>query len=225
MLLLLSGSRSAAAGATPVTAILLVARDALADPYFAKSVVLVMNDFGPGPVGIIINRPTSIRVSRLFPRIKRLARAPDTVYFGGPVQIGSLWFLFRARSAPAHAVRVLRGVYLSTNPGLLRRLLERPTPMRGLRVYAGHAGWAPGQLQGEIRMGFWKLKRADPAAIFNGVPDHSRPAPRVPQHGARPAFARRGRAGLLRIAVSSGASPRQRTLPGIVPGSGASAHP
>lgn len=188
--LLLSAPVSVCAHAKPLTAILLVARRRLADPFFAKSVVLVMNDLGPAPVGLIINKPTSIRVASVFPDITRLTQVRDTVYFGGPVETGSVWFLFRARGPVPHAVRVLRGVYLSADPKLLLRLLERQRPLRGLRLYAGHAGWAPGQLQSEITMGYWNLKRADAAAIFNGRSEYPRPAPQGPQRGARPASAR-----------------------------------
>jgi len=53
--------------AKPLTAILLIARGDLPDSNFADSVVLVMNNLGPAPVGIIINRPMPIPVSRLFP--------------------------------------------------------------------------------------------------------------------------------------------------------------
>lgn len=180
-------SSAAAAGAEPLTAIFLVARGRLSDPYFGHSVVLVMNNLGPAPVGIIINRPTSVPVSRLFPDIRRLARVRDTVYFGGPVEIRSVWFLFRARGSFPHAVQVLRGVYLSADPELLLRLLERRSPMRDLRIYAGHAGWAPGQLQSEIARGFWTLRRADASAIFSGKGGYPWPGPRAPKHGMRPA--------------------------------------
>ena len=200
-LLLGSGSSAAAAGAKPLTAIFLVARDGLSDPYFGHSVVLVMNNLGPGPVGIIINRPTSVRVSHLFPDLKRLAHVRDTVYFGGPVGIGSVWFLFRARGSFPHAVEVLHGVYLSADPKLLLRLLERHRPMQGLRIYAGHAGWAPGQLQSEIKRGFWTLRRADASAIFSGKAEYPWPAPRTPHPGTRPASSQH----LTKTAVSRGA--------------------
>ncbi len=183
-LLLLSGSSAVPADVRPLSAIFLVARGELSDPFFAKSIVLVMNDLGPAPIGLIINKPTSIRVSTLFPSIKRLAHARDTVYFGGPVEIGSVWFLFRAQGAFPHAVQVLHGVYLSSDPGLLLRLFDRQKPMQGLRIYAGHAGWAPGQLQNEIRMGFWTAKHAHAQTIFSGGSGYSRPAPRAPKRRA-----------------------------------------
>src|ERR1700688_3527622 len=58
----------------PPTAIFIIARGDLTDSDFTDSVVLVMNNLGPGPVGIILNRPTQIAVSDLFPDLKRLAR-------------------------------------------------------------------------------------------------------------------------------------------------------
>src|ERR1700716_3668016 len=72
----------------PLTAILLIARDGLPDPNFAGSVVLVMNNLGPAPVGIIVNRPMPTPVSRLFPDLKRLAQVHDRLYFGGPIEFG-----------------------------------------------------------------------------------------------------------------------------------------
>src|SRR6267154_6640264 len=93
----------------PLTTILLVARAELPDSNFRDSVVLVMNNIGPAATGIIINRPTRIAVSRLFPDLERLAQLDDKLYFGGPVEIASVSFLFRADTAPEHATQVLDG--------------------------------------------------------------------------------------------------------------------
>jgi putative AlgH/UPF0301 family transcriptional regulator len=60
-----------------LTAILLVAKISTGDPFFSDSMVLVMNNLGPAPVGIIVNRPTAIPVSQLFPDLKRLAPLHD----------------------------------------------------------------------------------------------------------------------------------------------------
>ena len=169
--------------AKPVTAILLAAQSELSDPFFADSVVLVMNNLGPAPIGIIINRPTSVAVSSLFPDLKRLAKLPDKVYFGGPVEVSSVWFLFRAAKPPKEAVQVLDGVCLSANRTLLLQLLGRDQPLDGMRIFAGHSGWAPGQLEGEIRSGAWTLEHAEPDAIFNGQSEHPWPsAPELPKH-------------------------------------------
>jgi len=182
-LVLLSGMSwpTSALDTKPLTAILLTARNELPDSNFADSVVLVMNNLGPAPVGIIINRPTRIAVSELFPDLKRLARLHDKVYFGGPVEFGSVWFLVRAAKPPENAIRALQGIYLSASRELLVRLLGRDKPMDGLRIFVGHSGWAPGQLEGEIARGDWTLQHADSNAIFNRKSEHPWPAPQAPK--------------------------------------------
>ena len=173
----------AKARAGALTAILIVAQDPVADPNFGGSIVVVMNDLGPAPVGLIINRPTPLTVARFFPKVKGLAQVPDRLYFGGPVEFGTLWYLFRAKTAPAHAIEVCDDVYVSGDRKLLLQLLGRPKPMEGLRIFIGHAGWAPGQLQAEIQGGAWSPRRADAESIFNPRPEHPWPSRGRPKRG------------------------------------------
>jgi len=174
---------AAADNAEPLTAILLSARAALSDSNFKDSVVLVMNNVAPAPAGLIINRPTRIRVSELFQDVQRLAPLDDKVYFGGPVEIESVSFLFRADTPPEHAKQLLDGVYLSNDKELLYKLLAREKPMEGLRIFIGSSGWGPGQLQAEIAHGDWSLAPADAHAIFDVKPE--RPWPERPDVGPR----------------------------------------
>ena len=171
--------------AKPVTTVLLVARTELPDSNFKDAVVLVMNNLAPAPAGLIINRPTRIAVSELFPDVKRLAPLDDKVYFGGPVQIETVSFLFRADTPPEHGIPVLDGVYLSTNAELLRKLLAREKPMEGLRIFIGYSGWGPGQLQAEIARGDWTHAPADARAIFDGKSEHPWPERGAPDTGPR----------------------------------------
>jgi putative transcriptional regulator len=176
LLLFATSWPTSADDAKPLTAILLVARAELPDSNFRDSVVLVMNNIGAAPAGVIINRPTEIDVSRLFPDLEHLAQLHDKVYFGGPVEIGSVWFLFRADAPREHAIQALDGVYVSGNRELLRELLGRDKPMDGLRIFIGHSGWGPGQLEAEIARGDWTLAPAGADAIFNGKSEHPWPA-------------------------------------------------
>jgi putative transcriptional regulator len=176
-----------AEGPTAMTAILAVAQGDVTDPDFGDSSVLVMNNLAPAPIGIIINRPTSVTVAQVFPALKSLAKLPDKVYFGGPVESDSVWFLFRASNPPSkQAIQVLDGVCLSANRPLLLKLLKREKPLDGLRIFIGHAGWEPGQLEAEIAAGAWKLEHVDADAVFKDQPEHpwpSNPAtPQLPEH-------------------------------------------
>ena len=173
----------AKAPANTMTAILLVAQGAVSDPNFGGSIVIVMNNLGPAPVGIIINRPMPLPVSRFFPKLKQLAQARDKVYFGGPVEFGDVWFLFRAKRAPATAFKVCDDVYVSWDGKLLLKLLHREKPLEGLRLFIGHAGWAPGQLQAEITGGAWVPRRVDANSLFNPQPELPWPTRRGPRTG------------------------------------------
>ncbi len=166
-----------------LTSILIVAQGVVSDPNFGGSVVVVMNNVGPAPVGIIINRPMPLTVARFFPKLKQLAQVHDKMYFGGPVEFGTVWYLFRAKAAPATAIRVCDGVYVSSDDKLLLKLLARPNPMQGLRLFIGHAGWYPGQLQMEIQGGAWTPQRADAASIFNPEPKLPWPSASGPKPG------------------------------------------
>jgi putative transcriptional regulator len=166
-----------------LNAILLVARPKLADPNFAESVVLVMNNLGSAPVGIIVNRPTRVTVAQLFPENPRIARLPERIYFGGPVELGRVWFLFRARTPPAHSVRVFDDFYLSGDRELLVELLGRDKPMEGLRIFVGYSGWAPGQLEAEIERGDWTSRRAAKDAIFDRKSERAWPSEGAPSTG------------------------------------------
>jgi putative transcriptional regulator len=150
----------------PLTAVLLVARAELPDPNFRGSIVLVTNNVGPAPGGVILNRPTRIPVSHLFPDLPQLALLPDRLYFGGPVQFPSVWFLVRSESPPEQAVSITGDVYLCADRALLLRLLAREKPMEGLRIFVGYSGWAPGQLEAEIARGDWTLEPVGAERIF-----------------------------------------------------------
>ena len=184
LLLLVVSWSSAADDAKPLTTIVLVARAELPDSNFRDAVVLVLNNVGPAPGGVIINRPTRIPVSRLFPDVESLQQLDDKVYFGGPVQIRFLSFLFRAATPPEDAIRVVDDVYISASRPLLTKLLARDKPMEGLRIFIGYSGWAPGQLEGEIVRGDWTLKPADASTIFDRKSERVWPEESAPE-GAR----------------------------------------
>jgi putative transcriptional regulator len=175
---------TSADNAKPLTTILLVARAELPDPSFKNSIVLVMNHIGPSPAGVIINRPTRIPVSRVFPELETLAQLDDKVYFGGPVEVQSVSLLFRFDKPPEQpATEVLEGVYFSANRELLRQLLGRDKPMEGLRIFVGFSGWARGQLEGEIARGDWALEPANATAIFEPKSQHPWPERQAPGVG------------------------------------------
>jgi putative transcriptional regulator len=160
----------AADEASPMRSIFLIARKDLPDPFFRDSVVLVTHRGDAAPVGVIINKPTPVALGRKIPGLESPAAREEKVFLGGPVNLDGLVVVFRAASSPQDSIEVLDSVYLSSSQEVLQELLGRDNPVKGLRVYAGYAAWAPGQLEAEIARGDWHLARADAGAIFDKKP-------------------------------------------------------
>lgn len=157
--------------ASAMPSIFLVAKKDLPDPFFYDSVVLVTHRAGPVPMGVIINRPTPIPLSRAAPDFEKSPARDQRVFFGGPVSPEVLVVVFRDATRPTDAIEVLPGVYMSSSLEVLQEILGREKPVKDLRVFAGHAAWSRGQLEGEVARGGWHLAPADAAAIFDAKPE------------------------------------------------------
>jgi putative transcriptional regulator len=132
-------------------------------------VVLVIFPKDGGPLGVILNRPTPFTLGKLFPSQPKLQARTDLVYFGGPIRLEALMFLYRNARPLEGATAVLGDLYLSGNGDLLDQLLEQPGK-RFLRYYVGYSGWAPVQLELEVAEGAWYVLPADLETILNGDP-------------------------------------------------------
>jgi putative transcriptional regulator len=155
---------------------LLVATPLLGDPNFRRTVVLVVEDEpGEGTLGVVLNRPTEVPVGQVLEPWTELVSDPSVVFQGGPVSPNSALGLaivpgedepvgWRALETSALASR-LGLVDLDTPPQLLAGGIA------SFRVFAGYAGWGPGQLQAEIEEGAWYVLPADPADAFAPEPE------------------------------------------------------
>jgi len=147
----------------------LVASRHMKDPRFRESVILVVQHGTGGSMGLIINKPTTIGLSRAFPGIRGLDDGAF-VYFGGPVELKRMFLLVRAPSDPGESVHVFDSVFISTSSALLERLAAGRVRSGDFRIYAGYAGWAAGQLENEIARGDWHVVAADPSVLFDEPP-------------------------------------------------------
>jgi len=164
-------------GSDPKAGRLLVATPLLGDPNFKRAVVLIVeHEDVQGTLGVVLNRPTEISVGQVLEQWTELATEPAVVFRGGPVAPTSALALamipgmdeplgWRALDG-APALARLGLIDLDTPPGLLA------TAITSLRVYAGYAGWSPGQLEAEIDEGAWYVFPAQPSDVFAAAPDH-----------------------------------------------------
>jgi putative transcriptional regulator len=172
-----SASPSAAAQAAPgLAGQFLVATDTLRDPRFARTVIYMVRHDATGAMGLVVNRP--VRDMPLAPLLRKFGRDDRGVtgtvraHYGGPVEIGQGFLLHTAEYATEGTERVAGDIAMTPTPGVLTALgdIARGAGPRKSLFAIGYAGWAPGQLEGEIERGAWITVPADEALLFDEDP-------------------------------------------------------
>jgi putative transcriptional regulator len=148
----------------------LVASKQLRDPQFFETVVLLIEYDSQGAMGLVINRPTTVKLSKVLPEIEGLQKRSDTIYLGGPVAKNQLMLLIRTDSPPEGSRLVFKDIYISSSQTIIEKMIGNPDTPERFRVYAGYAGWAPGQLDREVSRGGWHILQADEESVFDKTP-------------------------------------------------------
>jgi len=161
---------AAAPAAKLATGQLLVASRKVSDARFKAAVVLLVRYDANSAMGLILNRPSDLLLSRTLEGVDAARDRHEPVYYGGPVGGTRALALLRARRAPATSSRVVNGVHLISTRSMLEKLLDARIPARDLRVYMGYAGWQGGRLDAEVRMGFWHVTPASAELVFDARP-------------------------------------------------------
>lgn len=150
---------------------LLVALPSLVDPNFKQTVVLLCEAGEDGSMGLVVNRPTPLRLSEALPEQDILQGSDVPVYMGGPVQTDRILILNRGGSPVEGFLPIFSEIALG---GTLEALKEAATGLGitgEFRPYRGYAGWGPGQLEDEIDEGAWLVLPGDPDAVFTRHPE------------------------------------------------------
>jgi putative transcriptional regulator len=150
----------------PVAGVFLVARRNLPSPMFFRTVVLLTHHDADGTLGVVVNRRTGFDAGELLPDLPAARGAGHAVFIGGPVAPHRIVMLLRRERAAGTVERVTDDISFCADRDVLETLLARRKPASELRLYAGHAGWAPGQLDDELARGDWYLIEAETAAVF-----------------------------------------------------------
>ncbi|MCB9395420.1 MAG: YqgE/AlgH family protein [Acidimicrobiaceae bacterium] len=154
---------------------LLVATPPLGDPTFDRTVVFVLEHTDSGAVGVVLNR-ADVAAADLADEFdlddlnawEHLLAPPATIFVGGPVGEDSLIALAEGSGHREEAWGAVTGtvgtVDLSIAPDEVADRLSR------VRIFRGYAGWAPGQLEGELRLGAWMVFDAIDDDLFTDRP-------------------------------------------------------
>jgi putative transcriptional regulator len=154
----------------PLAGRLLLATPLLRDPNFLRTTVFIAEHSPDGAVGVVLNRPSDTDVGGVLPAWESAITSPAVVFVGGPVaQEGALALARVGGTLPETGFQpVVDGfgvVDLESDSSLL-------TPhLASMRVYAGYAGWGPGQLDAEIEEGSWYVVTGAPDDVFCSRPE------------------------------------------------------
>jgi putative transcriptional regulator len=146
---------------------LLIAGPSLLDPNFRRTVVLVGEHTEEGALGLVLNRASEATIDEAVPELTVLVDSFSHVHFGGPVQPSAIVVLAdfvdpeRAGALVLDSVGFLPSEVDPDELGELRRA----------RVFAGYAGWGPGQLDDELEEGSWIVEPALADDVFTDEPD------------------------------------------------------
>ncbi len=143
----------------------------LRQPEFFRTVVLVVEHNESGSMGLVLNRPTEVDVRTALEGHFELPEARDPVYFGGPVEPSALFLLHDAAEQSGGELPVLPGLFVGANADVFEKIVTTAAATGArYKVFAGCAGWGPGQLEGELSRGDWLTAPAETAAVFQSDP-------------------------------------------------------
>ena len=148
----------------------LVATEQIGGPPFARAVIyMILHDSG-GAMGLIVNRPVGeVPLARVLDTLGRDATGVNgnlRVHYGGPVSPARAFVLHTSDYAGPNTQAISDGIALTTDDGILDAIAHGRGPVRSLFAF-GYAGWAPGQLEDEIRRGSWITVPADQPLLFS----------------------------------------------------------
>jgi putative transcriptional regulator len=155
----------------PAVGMFLVAQRDLRDPHFSRSVIYLLEHGPDGSTGLIVNRPSGIKLSDAISGVREQVAARYSLYFGGPVQHNQIIMLIRNASQTRLVQHIVDDIYVSADRNVMNQLLAENKPEDELHFYLGHAGWSAGQLDLELERGSWHVVEEDTQAIFSTDPD------------------------------------------------------
>ena len=128
-------------------------------PYSAS--VLIVTPIGAGQhIGFIINRPTPVKLSEMFPGHEPSKKVTEPVFLGGPENVGALFALVqRQDSASARQLKMAPDLYLEIEREKVDGVIENE--YRQARFFSGVVVWEPGELEAEIEHDFWYVQDPD----------------------------------------------------------------
>jgi putative transcriptional regulator len=136
---------------------LLIAAPSLFD-FFRRAVVLIVEHTDQGAFGVVLNRRAGADVTELGPDLEPLVERGAPLWVGGPVAPDAVVVLGEFEEAE-RSVGAVTGNIGVVDP-------DGDSEVIRARVFIGHAGWGPGQLDEELENDAWIVADLEPEDVF-----------------------------------------------------------
>ncbi|HWF19015.1 MAG TPA: YqgE/AlgH family protein [Verrucomicrobiae bacterium] len=140
----------------------------LSGSFFQRTVVLICQHDSEGAFGLVLNRSSGNKLGEMIVADVPELLKEQTLFLGGPVQLSALSFLHSDDFLPEASV--MPNLDLGHSLDTLVELGESFSPTRKMKMFAGYAGWSPGQLEGEMKRKAWIIHPASLDLVFDTEP-------------------------------------------------------
>ncbi len=147
----------------------LISEPFLNDPNFKRTIILLAEHSEEGSVGFVLNKPTEVLISQMIPEFPEFN---SRVYYGGPVQLNTLQFVYRGENIIEGSLEIMPGLYWGGSFEILKTLIESGSAdARDFRFFLGYSGWDEGQINDELELNSWIVAETKIDDIFSEEPD------------------------------------------------------
>ncbi len=158
-----------------LTGKLLIAMPGMGDPRFDHSVVYICSHGEDGAMGLIVNKPSDLRIKTLLGQLNIACNIPvigeRLVHVGGPVEMSRGFVLHSADyEANLHSMQISTDFSMTATLDVLEDLASGRGPLNSM-LTLGYSGWGPGQLEDEIAMNGWLTTDATSKLVFDVADD------------------------------------------------------
>ena len=147
----------------------LISEPFLNDPNFKRTLILLAEHTAEGSVGFVLNKPTEYLISEV---IEDFPEFDAKVFYGGPVQLNTLQFIYKGENIIDGSLEISPGLYWGGSFEILKMLIKSNAVNPGdFRFFLGYSGWGEGQIDDELEINSWIVSHTATDNIFSDEPD------------------------------------------------------
>jgi putative transcriptional regulator len=154
----------------PAKGKILISEPFLNDLNFKRTIILLTEHTEEGSVGFVLNKPTAYKLNDV---VEDFPKFNTPVYYGGPVQLNSIQFIYKGENLIEGSAEIMPGLYWGGSFEILKLLIEnKQVRAEDFRFFLGYSGWGEMQLDDEMEKNSWIVTGTTIENVFSSDPDN-----------------------------------------------------